>query len=189
MGSGKSAVAQILRGQGHDVIDADHVVGQVLGPGQPAVAEITAAFGPGVLAADGALDRRKLAAEVFGRPEKLATLEGIIHPRVRDAVTSARAKLVARGRTLAFYDVPLLFEKKMEAQFDHILVVSAPREVRLARAIKRTGLTAAEIEARWAHQLPPEDKEARASAVIVNDGDLAVLLDRTRAALRALDLV
>ena len=171
MGSGKSTVAKILRERGYDVIDADQVVGQVLGPGGAAERQIIAAFGPAVARAEGGLDRRRLAAEVFGKPDKLKQLEAIIHPRVRDRVAEARTELRDAGRTVAFYDVPLLFEKNMAAQFDHVLVTSSAPPIRLARAMARTGLTAAEIEARWANQMSAEEKEARATAVIRNDGD------------------
>ena len=171
MGSGKSTVARALRDLGYVVLDADAVVGLVLGRGEAAVNEIRAAFGDAVMAADGSLNRRALAARVFDRPDQLAILEAIIHPRVRERVARERARLEADGQPVAFYDVPLLFEKNMQAQFDSILVVRAPRELRLARAMARTGLTAAEIEARWANQMAPEEKEARASAIIPNDGD------------------
>jgi dephospho-CoA kinase len=86
----------------------------------------------------------------------------------------------------AFYDVPLLFEKQMEKDFDHILVVSAAEATRLARLIQRTGLPADEIKARWQHHLPPEHKEAQASAVIVNNGDLAALRSALRTVLQRL---
>jgi len=188
MGSGKSTVARILIDRGYDVLDADRVVGQVLGRGEPAVEEIARALGDDLLGADGTLDRRGLAARVFGNPERLARLESIVHPRVRARVAEARAEMKSAGRAVAFYDVPLLFEKKMEADFDFILVVSAPRAVRLARAMARTGLSEAEIEARWANQLSPEYKEARASAVIHNDGGEPELRARTLDALERLKI-
>ena len=189
MGSGKSTVSRVLRDEGFDVLDADQVVQQVLSPGGAAEREILSAFGgAGVVGADGGLDRRALGRVVFGDAERLAKLEAILHPRVRDLVTERRRALERDGKAVAFYDVPLLFEKKMESQFDHILVVSTARDLRLARVTARTGLSAAEVEARWASQLPPEYKEARASAVIANDGDLAELRVGVRTALTALRL-
>lgn len=188
MGSGKSAVGQTLRDLGYDVLDADRVVGEVLTPGGSAEREVVAAFGPAVTRPGGGLDRRALAGAVFSDAGRLGRLEGILHPRVRVEIATKRRELEAAGRAVAFYDVPLLFEKKMESEFDHVLVVSTASEIRLARAMARTGLTQGEVEARWARQLPPEYKESRASAVIRNDGDLKDLETAVKHALTQLHI-
>jgi dephospho-CoA kinase len=188
MGSGKSSVGECLRAVGYEVLDADVVARTVLGPGTVAEAAALATFGEVARGSDGHIDRHALGRLVFSDPAALARLEGLIHPHVRATVAARRAELEARGARAAFYDVPLLFEKKMEADFDAILVVSAPEPLRLERVQRRTGLSVAEIEERWRRQLPPEFKEARASFVVVNDSDLPVLRSRVEEALRHLGL-
>lgn len=172
MGSGKSTVSEKLRGQGYVVLDADQVVRTVLKSGGEAEAEVFKTFGESVRGADGNLDRRALGAVVFADPQKLEKLEWILHPRVRAFVASEKAELEKQGVAAAFYDVPLLYEKKMEGQFDFVIVVSAPPALRLQRLQKRTGLTVKEIEERWNNQLPAQLKESRADAVIKNNGGL-----------------
>jgi dephospho-CoA kinase len=189
MGSGKSTVSAVLRELGFTVLDADEIVRTVLSPGAAGETDVLRAFGaePGVRdSASGALDRRALGRTVFANPAKLDQLERLIHPRVRDEVARLKSGLEASGAAAAFYDVPLLFEKKMEAQFDRVLVVSAPAASRLSRLVARTGLSVPEIEERWSRQLPPEYKEARASAVILNSGDLAALKSEVLSALKKL---
>lgn len=188
MGSGKSTVSEILRRIGYSVLDADAIVRQTLSPGSPAETEVVRTFGESVRGPDGHLDRRALGALVFRDPVLLEKLEWILHPRVREEVARERAALAARGLPVAFYDVPLLFEKKMESTFDFILVVSSSPAVRLRRLQKRTGLSVAEIEERWSRQLPAQLKETLASHVIRNDGDLDDLERATRAALAQLGL-
>ncbi|MBX3021729.1 MAG: dephospho-CoA kinase [Bdellovibrionales bacterium] len=188
MGSGKSTVSEILRRRGLKVLDADQVVRTVLSPGGEAETEVYKTFGEGVRGVDGTLDRRKLGVVVFGNPAKLEQLEWIIHPRVRAEVASQRAALEAAGEEAAFYDVPLLYEKRMEDQFDAVIVVSASPAVRLQRLQKRTGLTVAEIEERWSHQLPAQLKESRADAVVKNNGSLEDLEREVSSALNHLGI-
>ena len=188
MGSGKSTVSELLRRLGYTVLDADEVVSQLLAPGQEAEQEVLKAFGPSVSDTQGHLDRRALGRMVFGDVSLLERLEKILHPRVRDSVAQQKARLIKNGAVAAFYDVPLLFEKKMEDQFDLILVVQSSPALRLSRLQQRTGLSRAEIEERWSRQLPPEYKEARASAVIRNEADLKALEDEVRACLKRLQI-
>lgn len=183
MGSGKSTVAHVLRQMGYEVLDADEVARKILGPGTPGEAEVLQTFGQHLQDKHGRLDRRALGRLVFNDKEKLEKLESIIHPRVRDEVARLRAGLSARGVMAAFYDVPLLFEKNMQDQFDKVLVVSAGRALRDERVKTRSQLTAEEIEERNARHLPPEIKEARASAVIRNDGSLIELQNEIERAL------
>lgn len=175
MGSGKSTVAHRLRQMGFEVLDADEVARRVLGPGAPGETEVIQTFGQQLCDKSGRLDRRALGRLVFNDKEKLLKLEAIIHPRVRDEVAAARAKLAGRGVSAAFYDVPLLFEKNMQKEFDHVLVVSAERKLRDERVKVRSQLTAEEIEERNSRHLPPEAKEAAASAVIRNNGTVEEL--------------
>lgn len=186
MGSGKSTVAERLRAHGYVVLDADQVVRTVLRSGSDAEKEVFKTFGELVRGADGNLDRRALAAAVFADAHKLEQLEWIIHPRVRAQVAAEKAALIQAGTRAAFYDVPLLFEKKMEDQFDFVITVSASPALRLQRLQKRTGLTIVEIEERWSRQLPAQLKETRADAVIKNNGSLEDLDLEIAAALKKL---
>ena len=172
MGSGKSTVANILRGMGYDVLDADKVVHHILSTGGPAEKEIYRTFGESLRGSDGRLDRRALGQMVFGDLDRLALLEGIIHPLVRQHISQERARLSSAGKQIAFYDVPLLFEKKMEKDFDHILVVTAPEDQRRRRLAARSQMSDDEFVERSKHHVSPEEKAARATYVIVNDSNL-----------------
>lgn len=171
---------------GYPVLDADQVVHGLLAPGSAAESEVLRAFGDPARAADGRLDRRALGRIVFGQPALLKQLEDILHPRVREKVALLRKELSDAGHAVAFYDVPLLFEKNMEPLFDGVIAVIAPRELAISRFMARTGLSRAEVEARMAAQLDPAVKEARASAVVRNDGDWSKLEHELRVALKTL---
>jgi dephospho-CoA kinase len=188
IGSGKSTVSEILRQMGYPVLDADRVVHKITGPGSVATEEIVRTFGESLRDQAGNLDRRALGRAVFGDPAKLEQLEKILHPRVREQVALERKALSDMGHKAAFYDVPLLFEKKMEAMFNRILVVSAPEDVRRQRVMSRSGLTAQEFDERQKRQLPAEEKEKKASAVIMNSGDLAKLKMEVESALKFLKI-
>lgn len=171
---------------GYPVLDADQVVHKILMNGGPAEKEVLKAFGENLRDAKGHLDRRALGRVVFADASKLETLEKILHPRVRELVASEKDKLENAGHGAAFYDVPLLFEKKMESMFNRIIVVSAPEDVRRQRVMARSGLTADEFTERQGRQLPPEYKEKNANAVIVNSGDLVKLKKEIESALKSL---
>jgi dephospho-CoA kinase len=168
--TGKSTFAAVLRARGVPVIDADQLAREAVAKGSPALADVVAAFGPEVLDAEGALDRKRMAARVFADPTARADLERIVHPRVRAAMRAAVARLAADGAPLAFYDVPLLYEAGREGEVDLVAVVWAPREAQLERLAARDGMGPAAAEARLAAQLPVDEKAARADVVIVNDG-------------------
>jgi dephospho-CoA kinase len=188
MGSGKSTVASILRKLGYPVLDADQIVHQILSPGGPAEAEIFKTFGEDMRGAGGALDRRALGRVVFPSSAKLLQLESIIYPILRAEVAERRKNLADKGANAAFYDVPLLFEKGMRDQFDHVVVVAASENLRRERLRARSGLTDLEFDQRMAKQMKPEDKERLASAVIRNDGDEAALLEEVKRALKTLNI-
>lgn len=188
IGSGKSTVSDILRQMGYPVLDADQVVHKVLSPGGLAESEVIQTFGENLRDSKGHLNRRALGLVVFGDPAKLETLENLLHPRVREQVANEKEKLKKAGHQVAFYDVPLLFEKKMESMFNQIIVVTASEEVRRQRVLARSGLTASEFNERQKRQLPPEYKEKNANAVIQNSGDLTKLKVETENALKHLKI-
>jgi dephospho-CoA kinase len=187
IGTGKSAVARMLAELGAAVVDSDALAREVVAPGQPALAEIAAAFGPGVLAPDGSLDRRALGRIVFSDPAARRRLEAITHPRIREE--SARRVEAARaaGYGVCVCDVPLLYEVGYDALglYDEIWVVTAPEEVQLARVRARDGLDEAAARARLAAQWPLALKVRRADRVIDNGGSLAETRRQVEAALAA----
>jgi dephospho-CoA kinase len=186
--SGKTTFADALRARAVPVVDADALARAAVAPGTPALGEISRAFGPGVLAADGTLDRKALAAAVFADPDARRRLEAITHPAVRRAMTEETARLAAAGHPLVFYDTPLLFEVGLERLLDSVVVVWAPPEVQRARLVARDRLSTDDAEARLAAQLPIDEKAARADIVVENVGapaDLGAKADRLLADLRA----
>lgn len=174
--SGKSTVARRLRELGVPVVDADAVAREVVEPGTPALAEIVASFGASLLDPDGKLDRKALAARVFGDDAARRRLEAIVHPRVAERTRERFAELEAAGERLAFYDVPLLVEKGLHAVFRPVVVVALSEEEQIRRAVARDGATEAEVRARIAAQLPLAEKIAVADHVIDNAGSLEATL-------------
>jgi dephospho-CoA kinase len=143
--------------------------------GSPGLDEIVAAFGPGVLGADGALDRKSFARLVFADPAARQRLNAITHPIVRRLSQERFAALERDGVALAAYDVPLLFEVGLDQVLRPVVVVAASEQTQVARVMARDGLTADEAKARIAAQLPLADKRTRADYVLENDGSRAEL--------------
>lgn len=175
IGSGKSTVAQLLRAKGYPVLDADQLARNVIQPGTDGEAKVLEEFGKTVADDQGHIDRKKVAALVFSSPQKLQKLEGIIHPLVQAQVRQERSALASEGKTMAFYDVPLLFEKKLESQFDGVVVVHADIETCIQRVMARSSWARKEAEARIRTQLAIEQKIKRSHWVVNNNGHLSDL--------------
>jgi dephospho-CoA kinase len=171
--SGKSAVAEMLRARGAAIVDADQLARDVVAPGQPALADLVARFGDGILEPGGALDRKQLAAIAFGDAAARGDLNRITHPRIAAASQAEIARLAAAGAGVVFYEAALLIENRAQDWLDGVIVVAAPPEVQRARLIARDGLAPADADARLAAQMPLEDKLRAATWVIDNGGDLA----------------
>lgn len=168
--TGKSTVARLFREAGLEVIDADAVAREVVEPGRPALREIAARF-PGVVSADGVLDRKALGERVFGDDAARAALNAITHPRIAQAVQEKTAALEARGVTRLVYEAPLLIENRLHEGLDGVVLVVAPPAVQLARLMARDGLTEAQARARIAAQLPLDEKRRHARWIIDNGAD------------------
>ena len=172
--AGKSTVAELFRRWGATIIDADEIVRELQEPGGDVLSAIAERFGPGVLRADGTLDRPALRARVLADPAELAALNGVMHPKVaarrRAMVTAARR----RGDRIVVSDIPLLFEADNPAAFDVVVLVDAPEPLRRARLAERD-LPADEVGRLLAAQQPAAEKRARSDFVIENTGDLAAL--------------
>lgn len=168
--TGKSTVSNWLKSHGYAVIDADELARLVVAPGSEGIRQILSQFGAEVIDEDGNLDRRKLGALVFADREKLRDLENIIHPLVQAQVQSLRERYQREGRDFVFYDVPLLYEKKLQSQFDQVIVISANEKTQKERMRARDGLSEQEIEHRLNSQVPMADKVSQADIVIENNG-------------------
>lgn len=168
IGSGKSTVARRLADRGAVIIDADALAREVVAPGTPGLQQIRDRFGDTVIGADGALDRREMATIVFGDERARADLEKITHPLV--ASRCADLLDAAGPESIVVYDVPLLVENKLGADYHLVVVVDAHAEERLERLVQRRGMSEADVRARMAHQASDAQRAAAADVLIVNDG-------------------
>ena len=177
IGSGKSLVANYFFTLGAEVLDADQVSRQVIERGTPGFDEVVATFGDSVLK-DGEINRRALGEIIFADPEKRKALEAIIHPKVQQALATARKAL--GDNDILIYEIPLLVETDAAKKFDYIITVEAPLQARIER-LKARGLYQSEIEMRIASQASSEQRIAIANTVINNDGDEEELLRKVEA--------
>jgi dephospho-CoA kinase len=170
--SGKSEAAKRFAELGATVVDADALARDAVAVGTPAYERVVARWGPGILLPDGSLDRVALRHTVFADKAQLEELNAIVHP----SVNSLRRKMVAdarkRGDSVLIYVVPLLFERRLAGEFDQIVLVDAPRELRLERLVKLRGVSEEDAANMVAAQMLAELKRARADFVIENDGSL-----------------
>ncbi len=177
--SGKTNVSGFLAEWGAHIIDADRVGHGVIAPDGEAYAEVVATFGEGILAGDGAIDRRKLGPIVFSDPAQLEKLNAISHPRMAQRmgaeIDQLRAGPLARRPPVIVLDAAILLEAGWDALCDEVWVVVAEPETALARLMARDGLGRAEATARLNAQMSNPARMARAGQVIHNDGSLEEL--------------
>ncbi|GGR64941.1 MULTISPECIES: dephospho-CoA kinase [Streptomyces] len=176
IGAGKSEVSRLLVEHGAVLIDADRIAREVVAPGTPGLAAVVDAFGPDVLAADGGLDRPRLGSIVFADPEKLAVLNSIVHPLVRDR--SRELESAAPEDAVVVQDVPLLTENGLAPLYDVVIVVDASPETQLDRLVRLRGMTEEDARARMAAQATREQRREIADIVIDNDVPLDALRKR-----------
>jgi dephospho-CoA kinase len=178
--SGKSTVARELVTLGVPVVDADEVAREVVTIGSEGLAAVVAELGPDVLAADGSLDRKRVAAQVFADAGARARLNAVLHPRIAARSMERLRELSEAGAPYVVYEAALLVENGIHRMLAALVVVAVSRDSQLARLMERDGLTRADAESRVDSQLPLAEKVTVADYVIDNDGDLA----RTRAQVR-----
>ncbi len=185
--TGKSAVAAMFRDLDAVVIDADVLAREVVEPGRPAHEEIVAAFGCGILDADGRIDRKKLGAIVFADPAERRRLEAITHPRIRERLRETLDGLVERGfEGIVIFDAPLMIESGNHRQMDRLVVVVASEATQIERQRTRDRANAEDAVRRIRSQMPLAQKAELADHVIDNSGDLATTRARVREVHRAL---
>ena len=169
IGCGKSTVTQVFKRLGFATMDTDMVVRSLLETDEQVLLELREQFGDCIFCETGAVDRVRLAELVFTDELALNRLELILHPRVRDAWTSA---IQAQPQRSWCIEIPLLFEKNLEKSFIYSLCVYSSRVLQLARLAAK-GMDCQHAQQRIAAQLPLEEKARRADFVLMNDGALA----------------
>lgn len=174
IGAGKSTVAELLAERGAVTVDADEVARAVVEPGQSALVKLVDRFGPGILDTDGRLDRAALAKLAFVDDESRRDLEAITHPEINTEF--GRRVAAAPSDAIVVLDVPLLAESEQARKraYETVIVVEAPREVRMAR-LEARGVDRADAEARMAAQAGDDERRKIATYVIDNSGDRAAL--------------
>ena len=175
IGSGKSTVDQLLSERGATIIDADVLARRAVEIGTPGYRAIVERWGTSILGPDGTLDRGALRRIVFSDQAELEQLNTLVHPEVERMRAALVETARLRGDKLVVCDVPLLFERKMTDLFDRIVLVDAPRPVRLERLVRERGLKETEAMDMIVAQMPAELKRARADYVIDNIGTLTEL--------------
>lgn len=183
IGMGKSTVAQLFAAHDIPVFNADETVHRLQAPHGAAMPALTATFPD--LITDGYLDRPGLRALVLAQPDKMRLLEQIMHPLVR----AARAEFIAQAQTkkAALFDIPLLFEKHSQSEFDKVIVVSCPREIQIER-VRQRGLNLDEVHALIARQMPDAQKRSLADYIIENGGSLEATKTQVQAIIKELGL-
>lgn len=166
--TGKSTVKNKLVSLNIPVIDADMISHEITQAGGLGYEQIVSHFGKDILNTDQSLNRKQLGDIVFGDAQKLLQLERILHPIIQAEVQKRKKKHFASGEALCFYDVPLLFEKKLETQFDKIVLVYAPVTTQVERIMVRNNLTHTQALARINAQLPMSQKINRAHFCLDN---------------------
>ena len=182
IGMGKSAAEQWLRAHGISTVDTDALARQLCEPGKPALTEIQYAFGSGIIGSDGALSRAALAEVVFNDAGARRTLEGILHPRIRELWKRQLELWRAGGMAVAVVIIPLLFETGAEKEFDATICMACSAPTQRRRLLER-GWTQSQIEQRLAAQWPIERKIAAADYVIWTEGSVAVAGEQLERAL------
>ncbi len=168
--SGKSTVADMFAELGAVIIDTDVIAREVVMPGQPALDEIRELFGPGVIRADGTLDRREMRKRVFEDEPLRKQLEAIVHPRIRDETFRQASEAGGRYQLII---VPLLAESPLRDYVDRILVVDCTEDRQIARLLERDAETVEQAERILSAQASREERLAIADDVLDNSGDLA----------------
>ena len=162
----------MLAERGATLIDADVLAREAVEPETQALKDIVKRWGKEILNEDGSLDRDALRRIVFADQFELDALNRIVHPRVTRLRDREIARAKERGDDIVVCVIPLLFERNLVEEFDAIVLVDAPRPLRLERLVATRGLEETDAMNMIASQMPAELKRARADYVIENNGSL-----------------
>ena len=177
--AGKSTVAKRWAEHGALEIDADQVARDVVEPGTVGLGRVVEAFGSDVLTADGELDRKHLAMQIFSDAGKRELLNSILHPLIKERTRQLLSELPAES--IVVYNVPLLVEAAVDHPFDLVVTVEAPEEEQLRRLVETRGLTESEARSRITAQAKPIERAARADRILNSNQDINLLLRDTDA--------
>ncbi len=172
IGSGKSAATQHFIDLGIHAVDADHAARWVVEPGRPALLKIVEHFGPGVLQANGQLDRGALRTLIFADAEQRRWLEALLHPLIAEEVASHLARAQSPYAILVS---PLLIESGQYATTQRLLIIDAPQTLQIQRTLRRDQTNEEQVQAILKAQASREERLKHADDVLVNDRDLAWL--------------
>ncbi len=172
IGTGKTEVCRIVQELGAALINADQVGHEAYTPHSEAWQEVVKAFGDGILAEGGEIDRRKLGAIVFADADQLARLNGIMHPRMADIVRGKLRVLESQGTKVAVIEAAVLFEAGWDSLVHEVWTTESPEDDVVARLQERNGFAPEEIRKRIASQMSSVERAGRANEVINNSGDL-----------------
>jgi len=178
---GKSFVGNALAALGCHLIEADELGHRVLEPGGAVYDDVVRAFGAGILDRDGTIDRKRLAAQVFSKPERLALLNSFVHPRVFQLEEELMARFrMADPHGIAVVEAAILIETGSYKKFDRLIVVTCDEELQIARALERDKVGRDDVVARLNRQIPLSEKRKLADYVIDTSGTRDETLRQTR---------
>lgn len=173
IGSGKTAVSDLLSMLGAGIIDTDLIAHQITAPHGSAISPIEKQFGPDFIAADGALNRDKMRSLVFAKPEARKSLEAITHPLIRQESVRQALQLSKQGVPYLVFVVPLLIESGFWMELiDRLVLVDCPKETQIQRVMQRSNLSREELGRILAAQASREERLKHADVVIENQASL-----------------
>ena len=180
IGTGKTAVSEILGAHGAEILNADLVGHEVYQPGRPAYDDIVAEFGHEVLAEDGTIDRKKLGPTVFSDPAKLTRLNAITHPRIKEMMRERLGEMAARGADFVVLEAALLFDAKWEDLADEVWCTAVDAETAAQRTSERSGIPVDQVLERIQKaQMASDERIQRSDVVIDTSGTMEDTRRRT----------
>lgn len=171
MGVGKSQILADLKSRSYEVFQADEVVQSLLEPQSPCFDDLCKIFGSEVLNAQGKMNKKQIAHEIFNHPEKKQKMEQILHPFVKKEFEKFAEEQKKRQVQVVFYEVPLLSRKIIEGRFDFIILVQSPQDLVIER-LKQKGIEESQIRLRWKSQASDQELKDLVDFVLINDGDM-----------------
>jgi len=175
-GSGKSVVCDRFREKGVTVISTDNLAREAVSPGSPLLTVIAERFGERMITPEGGLNRRRLRQAIVADEHKRRALEQILHPEILERMNQKLSELEMQNAAMAVIEIPLLFECDLVNHFDVIVTVSADREVKIKRLMKRDGVCRTDAEALLHAQAPDRKKTERSDFVIINNDSRAQVM-------------
>lgn len=168
--TGKSTASRLIESLGVPVIDADKISHDLSDIGASGYTKIVSHFGTNILNSDQSIDRKKLGDLIFSNTQMKTDLEQILHPLIQEKVQEQKKHYQYSGNSLCFYDVPLLFEKNLEQNFDHTVLIWCHHKTQMSRLMERNRLTIDEAVKRIQNQTPLIQKVSRADFCVDNSG-------------------